>query len=181
MLNQEPINALTLNGFHAKSSPVFSMGIILLIRKLMLSHGRLLILFGRGYKMSNITKSSALLVVIFLIVLLILGGCIINRINRLNGREYLDDIHIPLEDRQAEIIIKEWRWLLGSGEEVYYKDDDKKILLGQLWGGDDGFCPFKEGQYSVTVDDGKLTIEWCSIPGNKAIPWSKKTFDLPAN
>lgn len=98
-----------------------------------------------------------------------------------NGREYYEDIHIPLETRQAEIIIREWSFLLGSGEEVYYKDGKKTILLGRLSGADDGFCPFKEGLYSVTVDESKLTIKWCAAPSNSTIPWEKAVFELPSN
>lgn len=109
-----------------------------------------------------------------LIILFIFGGCG-------SQREYYDDIHIALETQQGEIIIKEWSFLSGSGAEVYYKDDGKEILLGKLVGGDDGFCPFKEGQYSVTVDDGEVTIEWCTIPGDSTIPWEKITLELPSD
>lgn len=125
--------------------------------------------------MNNITKRNALIAVVgCLIVLFIFGGCD-------SEREYNDDIYIQLEPHQAEIIIKEWSYLLGSGAEVYYKNGDKEILLGNLLGGDDGFCPFKEGLYSVIVDDNKVAIEWCRFPNDKEIPWEKRSFDLPDN
>ena len=85
------------------------------------------------------TKRNALITVVgCLIMLFIFSGCSFGL-----ERGYNDDIHVELESRQAEIIIREWHFLLGSGAEIYYKTDDEEILLGQLAGGDDGFCPFK--------------------------------------
>lgn len=119
------------------------------------------------------TNSYLIIVVSCLVMLFIFGGCG-------SQREYYDDIHIELETQQGEIIIREWSYLLGSGSEVYYKDGDNEILLGKLLGGDDGFCPFKEGLYSVTVDDSKVTIEWCRFPNNKETSWEKSIFELPS-
>ena len=68
---------------------------------------------------------------------------------------------------------------MGSGAEVYYRDDDKETLLGNLLGGDDGFCPFKEGLYSVEVDDNGLIIEWCRFPNSKMGSWEKTFFKIP--
>ena len=96
-----------------------------------------------------------------------------------SGREYCEDIRISLESDQAEIIIREWSFLLGSGAEVYYKNDTTEVLLGTLPGGDDGFCPFKEGQYAVTVQDNQVTIEWNRFPTGDRESWEKKTFELP--
>jgi hypothetical protein len=125
--------------------------------------------------MSSITKRNALMVVVScLAMLFFFVGCDSNR-------EYYDDIHIQLETDEAEIVIKEWRFLLGSGAEVYYKSGEKEVLLGELLGGDDGFCPFKEGLYSVTVEDSKLIVEWCRFPTNQERPWEKKIFDFPSN
>lgn len=123
--------------------------------------------------MSNITKKTALIVALScLIILFTFSGCD-------SRREYNDDIHLQLEEHQAEIVIREWSYLLGSGAEVYYRDKDKDVLLGNLLGGDDGFCPFKEGLYAVTFDDNKLTIEWCRFPNSERDSWETKTFELP--
>ncbi len=122
--------------------------------------------------MKKSTKKFLIAVVSCLLLLLILGGCG-------SEREYYDDIHIPLETQQGEIIIKEWSFLLGSGAEVYYKNGGKEILLGKLSGGDDGYCPFKAGKYSAVVNDGKLTIEWCRFPDKNRDFWEKETFELP--
>ena len=126
--------------------------------------------------MKNIVTRKVLLAFVScLIISFIFGAC-----NFGSGREYHDDIHIPLETHQAEIIIREWSFLLGSGAEIYYKTADEEILLGQTSGGDDGYCPFQDGKYSVAVEDNKLTIEWCKIPSNISIPWEKNVFELPS-
>lgn len=109
-----------------------------------------------------------------MVILCIFSGCA-------SEREYHEDIHIPLDMCPAEIIIKEWTYLLGSGAEVYYRDGDKEILLGSLLGGDDGFCPFKEGLYSVMVDDNDLTIRWCRFPNGESESWEEKIFELPSD
>lgn len=125
--------------------------------------------------MRNLTKRKVFTVVLLCLILsIIFAGCA-------PEREYHEDIHIPLETRQAEIIIKEWSYLLGSGAEVYYRDDDKEILLGNLLGGDDGFCPFKEGLYAVAVDDNELTIQWCRFPNSERETWEEKIFELPSD
>ena len=109
-----------------------------------------------------------------LVVLLAFGGCD-------SEREYYDDIYIPLQDASEQLIIKEWSFLLGSGIEVYYqKGDAEQILLGKALGGDDGFCPFKEGLYELTQDGNSVTIKWCFSPSNKnKDDWKSKTFELP--
>lgn len=125
--------------------------------------------------MSNITKKTVLIVALScLIILFTFSGCDLKR-------EYNDDIRIQLAEYNAEIVIREWSYLLGGGTEVYYKDEDKYILLGNLLGGDDGFCPFKEGLYSVSVDDNKLTIEWCRFPNSERDSWEKKIFEIPTD
>ena len=90
-------------------------------------------------------------------------------------RDYNEDIIIPLESNSGEIIIREWSFLQGSCAEIYYKNGRKETMLGQLQGGDDGYCPFKYGEYSVTIKENQLTIKWYAMPN-----WLEKTFDLPA-
>ncbi len=90
-------------------------------------------------------------------------------------RDYYDDIVIELDDTDGEIIIREWSFLLGSGAEIYYRKDNREDLLGEIRGADDGWCPFKAGEYEVNVTDGVLSITWCKKP-NEA--WVKDCFDL---
>lgn len=123
--------------------------------------------------MNNITKRRTLIVAICcLIMLFTFSGCN-------SKREYNDDIHIQLTEHSGEIVIREWSYLLGSGAEVYYKDEGKEVLLENLLGGDDGFCPFKEGLYAVSVEDNKLTVEWCRLPNSDRDSWEKKILDIP--
>ncbi len=128
--------------------------------------------------MGNTKKRNAWIVVVScFIMLFLLSSC---KKTSLWDKTYLDDLHIPLESREAEIIIREWHWLLGSGEEVYYKYDGKEIFLGNLTGGDDGFCPFNAGLYSVTEDGNKLIIEWPLHANTERASWYKEVFELPA-
>lgn len=114
----------------------------------------------------------AIVVMVTMLSLFIFVGCD-------TGREYHDDIHIQLENHKAEIIIKEWQYLLGSGAEVYYKNDGKEILLGKISGGDDGFCPFKEGLYQLTQVDDAVTIKWAFRSSDDQKNWRSETFNLP--
>lgn len=131
--------------------------------------------------MSKKTVRTALTVVVScLIMLFLFSGCDSKK-DAFWDRTYLDDIRIPLETRDAEIIIREWHWLMGSGEEVYYKCDGEEILLGTLTGGDNGFCPFNEGLYAVTVDGNELIIEWPVRSNTERDSWYKEVFELPSN
>ncbi len=96
------------------------------------------------------------------------------------GREYHEDIVITLQESSDKLIIKEWCYLLGSGAEVYYqKDNTEPVLLGKTTGGDDGFCPFKEGLYEIKQDGNILTVAWCFNPAdNDKTNWRSETFDL---
>ncbi len=124
--------------------------------------------------MNDSTKRKTLFIVICLLISFVFNGCFYER-------EYRDDICVKLENSQAEIIIREWSFLSGSGAEIYYKYDDEEILLGKIQGGDDGYCPFEDGLYSVEVDDNKLAIEWCRFPSDKEKPWEQQVFELPSN
>jgi hypothetical protein len=109
-----------------------------------------------------------------MMILLTFSGCSL--------RYYRPDICIPLEGQVGEIVIREWSFLLGSGAEIYYRVGFIELELGQLPGGDDGFCPFEAGQYAVTVNGNKVTIQWNDhLPGGQ-LPqalWKTKTFEIP--
>ena len=98
-----------------------------------------------------------------------------------SGRDYNDDIVFGLQNEADVIIIKEWRYLLGSGAEVYYKHaEEDPILLGKTSGADDGFCPFREGLYEIAQDANSVHISWCATPSNRDRSfWHSKTFSLP--
>jgi hypothetical protein len=129
--------------------------------------------------MNNIFMKKALIAVLgCLVVLLAFCGC---DSEGASEREYYDDIYFTLQDASEKLIIKEWSFLLGSGSEVYYqKGDDDPILLGKTTGGDDGFCPFKEGLYEITQDGRSVTVKWCFRPSDKDTSnWRSETFELP--
>ncbi|MGM9642833.1 MAG: hypothetical protein ACI3XI_06450 [Eubacteriales bacterium] len=119
-------------------------------------------------------RKQCVLFAVVLAIAICLGGCSFGL-----EKEYYDDIRVDVDALQAEIIIKEWRFLSGSGAEVYFKRDGKEVLLGKLSGGDDGYCSFKEGMYLVDVEDGTLTIERCLYPSDESKPWEKVSFELP--
>ena len=95
-------------------------------------------------------------------------------------REYYPDIVIELQNPSEKIIIKEWRFLLGSGADVYYqKDDAALVLLGKTTGGDDGFCPFNEGLYEISQNGSSVTLKWAFRHSDSdKSDWKSKTFDF---
>lgn len=125
--------------------------------------------------MNNIFIKKALIAVLgCLVIFLAFCGCE-------SEREYYNDIYITLQDASEKLIIKEWSFLQGSGFEVYYqRSNDDPILLGKSIGGDDGFCPFKEGLYEITQDNRSVTVKWCFDPSDKDMSnWRSETFELP--
>ena len=94
-------------------------------------------------------------------------------------RDYLDDIVIELDEQDAEIIIREWQFLLGSGAEIYYRKNGKMEMLGQTSGGDDGYCPFADGRYAVTLDGSTLLVRWYFNTVNGEEIWREQTITLP--
>ncbi len=115
------------------------------------------------------TKKSFALIVVCLSLLLILCSCGFDR-------EYNEDIVIQSAEHDAEIVIKEWSFLLGSGAEIYYRVDTEETLLGKLQGGDNGFCPFKEGMYNVSFNGDEITVEWSKFANGDRASWETKTF-----
>ncbi len=126
--------------------------------------------------MNKIIKIKTLIAIVScLMALFSFSGCDFG-----SGREYYDDICIPIETQEGKIVIKEWSFLMGSGAEVYYKNGRKEILLGRLIEADDGYCAFKNGKYSVTFDDNNVTIKWCQML-DSGEHWETETFELPLN
>ena len=99
--------------------------------------------------------------------------------NPLGEREYLEDLYIDIPGTEHQLLIKEWRYLLGSGEEVYFvsSSDKKPKLLGNLTGGDDGYCPFNDGKYEISYSEGVISLSW-SFDGSDNYTRSK-SFVLP--
>lgn len=113
------------------------------------------------------------ILLLLLAALVILTGC------RRDEREFLADVVVPLEGTSAEIVIKEWRWLLGSGAEVYYQKDGKLTLLGKTTGGDDGYCPFEAGKFTLHVEESELVVQWGFRGSDPEDIWRVNRFALP--
>lgn len=121
----------------------------------------------------NHIKRSICVVVCCIMILLTFSGCSL--------RAYRPDICIPLEGQVGEIVIREWSFLLGSGAEIYYRVGFVELELGQLPGGDDGYCPFEAGRYAVYMDGNQVTIKWdhfTSYSDDEKF-WDTKTFEIP--
>ncbi len=104
------------------------------------------------------------------VLLLTLAGC-----NALGQREFQQDIVLQLDGREGELLIREWRYLLGSGADIYYCNAGNRVLLGETTGGDNGYCPFAEGKYSIEEDGDTITVKWLF----RADIWKEKQFTLP--
>lgn len=81
----------------------------------------------------------------------------------------------------GEIVIKEWRFLQGSGAEIYYRQGEQLTQLGNTTGGDDGYCPFADGKYSLSVEGDALRVRWSFRGETQQDTWKEATFSLPGN
>ena len=106
------------------------------------------------------THEKLTVIILFLAVLLLLSSCA----HTVGEKEYLDDLYIDIPDTQYQLLIKEWRYLLGSGAEVYFvpSSGEQPQFLGNLTGGDDGFCPFQNGKYHMSYTEGVVCLSWSS-------------------
>lgn len=94
-------------------------------------------------------------------------------------RDYHEDVCVQLSDRNAEIVIREWEFLLGSGAEIYYRQNGKTTLLGQISARDGTYCPFQDGKYSIAVDGNTLLIKWAFRYSDPENEWREESFALP--
>ena len=120
-------------------------------------------------------KTNKCLVCLLIFSLLILSSCS----NPLGSREYYEDLYVDVPDTSYQLVIKEWNYLLGSGADVYFVDPTNQdlLFLGNLSGGDDGYCPFKDGKYSIEYMYGYVKISW-SFTGSDTYSRSER-FELP--
>jgi len=126
----------------------------------------------------KIIKRISILAAILLTVSLLLAGswaC-----DDSFSREYPDDLYIDIPDTESQLLIKEWRFLLGSGAEVCYipSAGAKAQFLGKTTGGDDGYCPFHDGKYSISYSEGVVTLSW-AFQGSEDAYNRSESFPLP--
>ncbi len=96
-----------------------------------------------------------------------------------DSREFKEDIVIPLEGNEGELVIKEWSFLLGSGAEIYYREGEKTVLLGKTTGGDDGYCPFANGKYYTEFNGDSVKIRWLFNTDSHSEYWKEDIFTIP--
>lgn len=118
--------------------------------------------------MKIMNRKSIMVVVLLTIALLLAALCACS--DNSFSREYLDDLYIDIPDTESQLLIKEWRFLLGSGAEVYYipSAGAKAQFLGRTTGGDDGYCPFHDGKYRISYSEGIVTLSWAFQWGDDA-------------
>lgn len=58
-----------------------------------------------------------------------------------------------------DLLVREWSFLLGGGGEVVERDGGWLTRIART-STDDGYAPFSAGNYSVTNDDGEITLRW---------------------
>lgn len=121
-------------------------------------------------------KTLKFLICITLVICALLCSCS----NPLGERTYREDLYINIPDTDYQLLIKEWSYLLGSGSEVYFVDPSKKkpVHLENIPGGDDGYCPFNDGNYSISYSNGTVTLYW-SMHGSIKEHTRNASFDLP--
>lgn len=117
-------------------------------------------------------KHTALILLLLLAMLIVLSGC------SSDTRDYRPDLVVPLADYPGQIVIKEWQFLLGSGAEIYYQLDGKLTQLGNIAGGDDGYCAFADGKYSLQTEGNTLTVRWV-FRSDAGDVWREEQFTLP--
>ena len=93
---------------------------------------------------------------------------------------YETKITIEIPDSEDVIIIKEWAFLLGSGAEIYYKKPYRFATeIGTTSGADNGYCPFKNGEYSYAIHEDSIYIRWRTSWRQNTQNWKSKTFEFP--
>lgn len=96
------------------------------------------------------------LLILVCILCLCLAGCSLPF-----GRSYREDVHIPLEGREGELVIKEWDLLFDSGAEIYYNGGGHNMfLLGQTYSHELFTHPFEKGRYTLEVNEDRLSLSW---------------------
>ncbi len=120
--------------------------------------------------MNNTLKLS---LIVMSIIVVFLTSCMNEQ------KQYFDDITVQLTGREGEIIIKEWSYLLGSGADIYYREEGETTYLGKTTGGDDGYCPFNDGQYELKLEGDTIQLRWQYRGNGNDKTLVEKEFVLP--
>ena len=98
-----------------------------------------------------------------------------------DARDRRDDLYVTVPGLEQQVLVKEWSFLLGAGQEIYLvaRDGESLYYLGDCYGGDDGYTPFENGEYEMTVTDGILRVSWAFRPSGSTR--KQKDFTLPTD
>ncbi len=97
---------------------------------------------------------------IFLLILFLFTSCASSE-EQVTYDMYEPDLKISIPDSDDFIVIKEWSFLLGGGADVYFEDSNgTQTFIGKTSGTDDGYKPFKHGEYELTWGDNSVTISY---------------------
>ena len=117
-----------------------------------------------------------LVVLLLALVLLAFGAA------RADWREWQEDLYLDIPQRQAQLIVREWGFLLGSGAELYYQEEGRpRVRLdGNLPGGDDGYQPFSRGEYQVEFTPDGCVLRWfVGITTGTDEGWMERAYTFP--
>ena len=99
-----------------------------------------------------------------------------------NNRVYKDDITVQIPNSEKLLVIKEWTFMLGSGADIYIVDNGNEYMLGSTGGGDDGYCPFENGEYDIINNgNGTVTVKYFFGQSSEETGepiWKENTFDI---
>jgi len=117
--------------------------------------------------------------IIYIVSMLFIASVLLCGCN-LDGRDFYADKIVEVPDSAIKLVIKEWRWLNGSGAYIYIQnDDDTETLLGETIGGGDGYCPFHDGKYEIINNgDQTITVKWYFDSDSNDDIWREKTFNI---
>ena len=86
------------------------------------------------------------------------------------GREYQEDVVYELPEDGGSLIIRKWTFLVGSGAEIYYKNNQifrTEVFLGEI---------NNSGPIDINVvDKTEIHIRWCREHGG----WTTDVFEIP--
>lgn len=92
-------------------------------------------------------------------------------------KDYNSDLRFDIPNENNFLVIKEWSLLLAGGAEIYYeKSDGEQIFLGDTYGTDDGYQPFRMNDYTITFENDGVTISY-DFGSNDV--WKTNHFDFP--
>ena len=100
---------------------------------------------------------------------------------KLLSRHYLDDLELNAPNGDYKLQICEWEALGGGGAEIYYVNNDERVLLGET-AVKSGVYSFADGDYVIEWTDEYICIKYRSGRGVETedpSSWRENTFFLP--